>query len=68
MQHNNLFGALPTTFSIGSALRSFNLHGNKLEGKIPLSLENCQRLEVLDLGDNLLNDAFPMWLGTLPEL
>ncbi|PHT97693.1 hypothetical protein BC332_33358 [Capsicum chinense] len=68
MKHNNLSGTLPTTFSIGSALRSFNLHGNKLEGKIPQSLENCQRLEVLDLGDNLLNDTFPMWLGTLPEL
>ncbi|KAM3199280.1 hypothetical protein P3L10_031640 [Capsicum annuum] len=55
-------------FSFGSALKSFNLHGNKLEGKIPRSLENCQRLEVLDLGDNLLNDTSPMWLGTLPEL
>ncbi|PHT39029.1 hypothetical protein CQW23_22602 [Capsicum baccatum] len=68
IQHNDLTGTLPTTFSIGSALQSFNLHGNKPEGKIPRSLENCQRLEVLDLGDNLLNDTFPMWLGTLPEL
>ncbi|KAM3393959.1 hypothetical protein P3S68_002960 [Capsicum galapagoense] len=68
MQHNNLSGTLPTTFSIGSALGSFNLHGNKLEGKIPRSLEKCQLLEVLDLGDNLLNETFPMWLGTLPEL
>ncbi|PHT32936.1 hypothetical protein CQW23_29273 [Capsicum baccatum] len=68
MQHNDLSSTLPTTFSIGSALGSFNFHGNKLEGKIPRSLENCQRLEVVDLGDNLLNDTFPMWLGTLPEL
>ncbi|KAF3618604.1 putative kinase-like protein TMKL1 [Capsicum annuum] len=68
MQHNNLSGTLPTTFTIGSALGSFNLHGNKLEEKIPRSLENCQLLEVLDLGDNHLNDTFPMWLGTLPEL
>ncbi|PHT97528.1 hypothetical protein BC332_33552 [Capsicum chinense] len=68
MQHNNLSGTLTTTFSIGSALGSFNLQGNKLEGKIPRSLENCQRPEVLDLGDNLLNDTFPMWLETLPEL
>ncbi|PHU01662.1 hypothetical protein BC332_31449 [Capsicum chinense] len=68
MQHNNLSGTLPTTFTIGSALGSFNLHGNKIEEKIPRSLENCQLLEVLDLGDNHLNDTFPMWLGTLPEL
>ncbi|PHU01696.1 hypothetical protein BC332_31483 [Capsicum chinense] len=68
MQHNNLSGTLPTTFGVGCALESFNLHGNKLEGKIPRSLENCRRLEVVDLGDILLNDAFPMWLGTLPKL
>ncbi|PHT67156.1 hypothetical protein T459_31581 [Capsicum annuum] len=68
MQHNNISGTPPTTLKIGSALRSFNLHGNKLEGKIPPSLENCQHLEVVDLGDNLLNDTFPVWLGTPPEL
>ncbi|KAM3289068.1 hypothetical protein P3S67_017355 [Capsicum chacoense] len=38
MQHNNLSGTLPTTFGVGWALESFNLHGNKLEGKIPRSL------------------------------
>ncbi|KAM3337347.1 hypothetical protein P3S68_031672 [Capsicum galapagoense] len=60
MKHNNISGTLPTTCSIGSALRSFNLHGNKLEGTIPRSLKNCQRLEFVDLGDNLLNDTFPI--------
>ncbi|XP_047261990.1 receptor-like protein Cf-9 homolog, partial [Capsicum annuum] len=65
MQHNNLSSTLPTTFSIGSALGSFNLHGNELEGKIPRSLENCKLLEVVDFGDNLLNDTFPMWLNKL---
>ncbi|PHT32865.1 hypothetical protein CQW23_29202 [Capsicum baccatum] len=69
MQHNNLSGTFKSTFSIRNCyLRSFNLYGNKLEGRIPRSLENCQRLEVVDLGDNLLNDTFPMWLGTLPKL
>lgn len=38
MHHNNLSGILPTTFSIGSSLRTFNLHGNELQGKIPRSL------------------------------
>ncbi|PHT33097.1 hypothetical protein CQW23_05876 [Capsicum baccatum] len=65
MQHNNLSSTLPTTFSIGSALGSFNLHGNELEGKIPRSLENCKLLEVVDFGDNLLNDTFPMLLNKL---
>ncbi|XP_015160093.1 receptor-like protein 12 [Solanum tuberosum] len=67
MQHNNLSGTLPTTFRAGT-LRSFNLHGNKLKGKIPQSLVNCKEMQVLDLGDNHLNDTFPMWLGTLPKL
>ncbi|KAM3379292.1 hypothetical protein P3S68_011706 [Capsicum galapagoense] len=44
------------------------LHGNKLEGKVPRSLINCKYLELLDLGDNELNDIFPKWLGTLPNL
>ncbi|PHT28951.1 hypothetical protein CQW23_31402 [Capsicum baccatum] len=65
MQYNNLSSTLPTTFSIGSALGSFNLHGNELEGKIPRSLENCKLLEVVDFGDNLLNDTFPMLLNKL---
>ncbi|WMV53751.1 hypothetical protein MTR67_047136 [Solanum verrucosum] len=67
MQHNNLSGTLPMTFRAGT-FRSFNMHGNKLKGKIPQSLANCKEMQVLDLGDNRLNDRFPMWLGTLPEL
>ncbi|WMV56534.1 hypothetical protein MTR67_049919 [Solanum verrucosum] len=67
MQHNNLSGTLPTTFRAGT-FRSFNLHGNKIKGKIPQSLVNCKEMQVLDLGDNQLKDTFPMWLGTLPKL
>ena len=32
-----------------------------------MSLVNCNMLEVLDLGKNLLNDSFPAWLGDLPR-
>ncbi|PHT28313.1 hypothetical protein CQW23_32085 [Capsicum baccatum] len=76
MQHNNLLGICSTTIflvlfqrllALEVHSKSFNLHGNKLEEKIARSLKNCQRLEVLDLGNNFLNDTFPMWLGTLPE-
>ncbi|PHT28648.1 hypothetical protein CQW23_31781 [Capsicum baccatum] len=42
MQHNNLSGTFQSTFSIGNCyLRSFNLYGKKLEGRIPRSLANC---------------------------
>lgn len=27
-----------------------------------------KELQILDLGDNHLNDTFPMWLGTPPKL
>lgn len=32
------------------------------------SLLNCESLEVLDVGDNKLEDAFPHWLESLPML
>uniref|UniRef100_A0A2N9H7B0 Leucine-rich repeat-containing N-terminal plant-type domain-containing protein n=1 Tax=Fagus sylvatica TaxID=28930 RepID=A0A2N9H7B0_FAGSY len=37
-------------------------------GKIPRSLVQCRMLEVLNLGNNKLNDTFPFWLESLPEL
>lgn len=42
--------------------------GNQLEGPLPQSLVNCRHLEVLDLGNNIINNTFPHWLGTLPNL
>ena len=37
-------------------------------GKIPRSLVKCKMLEVLNLGNNKLNDTFPFWLESLSEL
>ncbi|XP_023885694.2 putative receptor like protein 25 [Quercus suber] len=31
-------------------------------------MTKCAMLEILDLGHNQINDTFPFWLGTLPEL
>ena len=39
-----------------------------MEGQVPRSLINCRELEVLDLGNNKINDTFPHWLGALPKL
>nr|GEZ04760.1 leucine-rich repeat-containing protein [Tanacetum cinerariifolium] len=44
------------------------LKGNQLEGELRISLSTCQRLRVLDLGNNHLNGTFPGWLGDLPNL
>ncbi|MBA0756609.1 hypothetical protein Gogos_021354 [Gossypium gossypioides] len=74
LSKNKLGGTIPDcsgTFSNQLSmvvLRTVNLNGNQLEGSIPQSLTNCHRLEVLDLGNNNINDTFPYWVGTLPNL
>ena len=45
-----------------------DLSENQLQGQIPKSLANCMMLEELVLGNNLINDIFPFWLGSLPRL
>lgn len=67
-QNNQFHGTISKTFAKGNKLRSFNLNGNQLEETLPRSLVNCKHLEVLDLINNKINDIFPHWLGTLPNL
>jgi Leucine-rich repeat (LRR) protein len=65
---NNLQGTIFSPFSKGNNLGYLNLNGNELEGKIPSSIINCTMLEALDLGNNKIEDTFPYFLETLPEL
>ncbi|KAI5568278.1 hypothetical protein BDE02_12G004600 [Populus trichocarpa] len=65
---NNLQGTIFSPFSKENKLGYLNLNGNELEGKIPSSIINCITLQVLDLGDNKIEDTFPYFLETLPEL
>ncbi|MCH93238.1 LRR receptor-like serine/threonine-protein kinase GSO2-like, partial [Trifolium medium] len=39
------------------------LRNNSLIGKLPVSLRNCTKLFMLDLGDNRLSGPIPYWLG-----
>ncbi|XP_060675427.1 receptor like protein 22-like isoform X2 [Ziziphus jujuba] len=69
LRMNMLDGMIPTTFAKGNnTLRNINLSGNRLEGPVPRSLLNCRNLEILDLGNNMINDTFPQWLESLPML
>ncbi|KAL7219113.1 hypothetical protein ACSBR2_012232 [Camellia fascicularis] len=68
LRMNSFHGAFTAIFTKGSTLRNLNLNDNQIEGQVPQSLLNCGRLEVLDLGRNKINDTFPYWLETLPEL
>ncbi|KAH0707854.1 hypothetical protein KY289_012930 [Solanum tuberosum] len=80
LRRNNFSGSLPplcsqhtsSTTSIlngdGNQLTTIILNSNHFEGHVPVSLLNCVGLEVLDIGNNAINDTFPAWLGTLEEL
>ncbi|XP_072072047.1 uncharacterized protein [Arachis hypogaea] len=68
LKGNKLFGHLPQTYVMGSALKMINLADNNLQGQLPRELVNCRMLEFLDVSYNVINDSFPYWLGSLPEL
>ncbi|TYH21034.1 hypothetical protein ES288_A04G010100v1 [Gossypium darwinii] len=68
LKKNKFYGTIPPTFAKGCQLSNFNLNGNLLEGPLTLSILNCRGLEVLDLGNNKINNTFPHWLGSLPQL
>ncbi|XP_057990665.1 receptor-like protein Cf-9 [Hevea brasiliensis] len=65
---NKFHGTILETFSVGSNLRYLNFNGNQLQGKIPPSICNCINLEILDLGNNNIDDTFPHFLATLSKL
>lgn len=68
LKNNSLKGHIHDTFADASHLRSLDLNSNKLEGPLPRSLANCNMLEVVNVGNNMISDTFPCWLGSLPEL
>ncbi|XP_066310837.1 receptor like protein 22-like [Miscanthus floridulus] len=63
---NNSFSSIVSNF--GCKLDTIDLNGNRIEGTLPTSLENCQDLEFLDVGNNHIVGSFPAWAGTLPNL
>ncbi|EXB40438.1 Receptor-like protein 12 [Morus notabilis] len=67
LRDNSFSGSIPT-FAKGNQLRIIDLSHNQLQGKLPRSLANCKMLESLSVENNQLNDVFPYWLESLPEL
>ncbi|KAH0642970.1 hypothetical protein KY289_033944 [Solanum tuberosum] len=66
LRMNNFHGEIPRF--LPTQLQYLGLYGNQLRGQVPRSLVNCTSLEALDLGDNKINDTFPIWLEKLPNL
>ncbi|ONI22459.1 hypothetical protein PRUPE_2G130900, partial [Prunus persica] len=68
LRRNSFHGIVPQSYSNRSSLRMIDVSHNQLQGRLPRSLANCLMLEYLVLSNNQFSDAFPIWLGTLPEL
>ncbi|KAH0648563.1 hypothetical protein KY285_033811 [Solanum tuberosum] len=66
LRMNNFHGEIPRFLHKG--LQYLGVYGNQLRGQVPRSLVNCTSLVALDLGNNKLNDTFPIWLEKLPNL
>ncbi|XP_062114692.1 receptor-like protein 6 [Humulus lupulus] len=64
---NSFSGNIPN-FTKRNQLKLIDLSYNLFEGKLSHSLTNCKMLGQLNVESNKLNDVFPYWLGTLPEL
>uniref|UniRef100_A0A803QA49 Leucine-rich repeat-containing N-terminal plant-type domain-containing protein n=1 Tax=Cannabis sativa TaxID=3483 RepID=A0A803QA49_CANSA len=65
LNNNRLFGEIPNSIcsSSYSSIETLQLGHNNFSGKFPSTLKNCTQLRVLDLGDNNLEDALPLWIG-----
>ncbi|KAF8022751.1 hypothetical protein BT93_F0303 [Corymbia citriodora subsp. variegata] len=68
LKGNNFHGSIPELLATGTQLMMLDLSDNQLQGNLPRSLANCKMLEFINFANNLIVDAFPSWLGSLPEL
>ncbi|XVF03669.1 hypothetical protein REPUB_Repub05bG0013300 [Reevesia pubescens] len=68
LRRNKFHGNIPDSFVKGNMLRTIDFSSNDLDGPLPKSLMNCSGLQVLNVGNNKINDTFPHWLGALPVL
>ena len=56
----NMFSRIRSgNFQGNCNLQTLDLNGNLLEGTIPESVANCEKLVVLNLGNNQIDDIFP---------
>ncbi|XP_019089164.1 PREDICTED: receptor-like protein 12 [Camelina sativa] len=67
LRNNSLSGVFPEEI-ISANLISLDVGGNQLLGKLPKSLINCTHLQFLNVEENRINDKFPFWLRSLPNL
>ncbi|XP_057789385.1 receptor-like protein 7 [Salvia miltiorrhiza] len=64
LSRNNISGSIPDNFPMDCQLGYLDLNNNTLEGKIPRSLERCEWLRFMNVGNNNINDSFPCMLSS----
>ncbi|XP_059428709.1 receptor-like protein 30 [Corylus avellana] len=62
LRRNRLTGSIPDSFQVNCSLQTLDFNGNQIEGRLPKSLAYCTKLEVLNIGYNLIKDVFPCYL------
>lgn len=68
LKGNNFQGTIPQTWTNECSLMMIDLSENHFQGQLPSSLAKCTMLEFINMGNNQIKDAFPVWLGNLREL
>ncbi|XP_050206669.1 receptor-like protein 7 [Mercurialis annua] len=68
LKKNSFQGIIPSMWRNGFKIKMISMSHNQLQGPLPRSLLNCSSLEMVDFGRNQIIDAFPSWLGSLPDL
>ncbi|PRQ60807.1 putative leucine-rich repeat domain, L domain-containing protein [Rosa chinensis] len=66
LRRNNLTNV--DEFSHNNNLRTLDISGNQIQGQFLKSLVNCTKLEVLNLGNNLITELFPCFLRNISTL
>ncbi|KAF3458005.1 hypothetical protein FNV43_RR02667 [Rhamnella rubrinervis] len=71
LQGNNFNESIPhelfTYGSMHNKMRVVDLSHNQFQGRVPQSLINCSKLQILNLGHNQINLSFNNFNGSLPS-
>jgi Leucine-rich repeat (LRR) protein len=68
LRTNNINGTIPEAFPSTCDLQVLPLNKNQLKGGLPKSLAYCSWLEVLDIGNNRIEDTFLFYLNNTSTL
>lgn len=68
LDHNKIFGKIPTEIGNLINLGDLNMNQNKLSSNIPFEIGKLQKLQYLDLSQNNFSGTIPSSLGNLTVL